>query len=255
MALRPQQPPLYKLYIGGMWTGYGHDDVREWLWQTTHTTPVSIRIWQRGAEATMQSCFVGFSSANVAQDALAILQHRPSMWGQRITVTWARDNPGPSPGQAVPAPSAAVPSIPPGPAAPAVPVPVSSISKPTTADVGVQAVSSTSNPITADVGVQAGGSFLNFVDKDVDAGQEQEIGSPTEGETVVGSPVAPTELARSPTRSPLSHTPSSEIPTAVGQLAKETQDAVQRVQVKRELDEAMVEVKKLKQELKDYVED
>ena len=169
MALRPQQPPLYKLYIGGMWTGYGHDDVREWLWQTTHTTPVSIRIWQRGAEATMQSCFVGFSSANVAQDALAILQHRPSMWGQRITVTWARDNPGPSPGEAVPAPSAAVPSIPPGPAAPAVPVPVSSISKPTTADVGVQAVSSTSNPITADVGVQAGGSFLNFVDKDVDA--------------------------------------------------------------------------------------
>ena len=96
--------------------------------------------------------------------------------------------------------------IPPGPAAPAVPAPVSSISKPTTADVGVQAVSSTSNPITADVGVQAGGSFLNFVDKDVDAGQEQEIGSPTEGETVVGSPVAPTELARSPTRSPLSHT-------------------------------------------------
>lgn len=242
-----RQPPLYKLYIGGMWSGYGHDDVRQWLWETTHSTPVSIRLWQRGAEATMQSCFVGYSSANVAQDALAILQHRPYMWGQRVTVIWGRDNPGPPPGQAVPAAHPAAPS-----------------------DVGmhaggsflnfvdkeVDAGSSTLRPTTIDVGVQAGGSFLNFfVDKEVDAGQEVELGSPTEGETVVGSPVAPTEVARSPTRSPSSHTPTSEPPTVVGEVKKETEDAVQRVQVKRELQEAKVEVKKLKKEVKEEEED
>lgn len=222
MALRPQQPPVYKIYIGGVWTGYGHDDVRQWLWNTTHTTPLSIRCWQKGADATMQSCFVGYGSYEVAQTALAILQHNPYMWGTRVTVTWGRDNPG------VPQPSQ--PAVPPGPSQPAAP---SGLSQHAGGEAG---------PAVKNVGVQVGPSFLDFFDQEVDAGQEDELQSP--GGSLAPSEatllVPPTEPARSPTVDPPTSSPSSEVGTADGSLKKETMEAVERVKrvkVKEEVKE------------------
>ena len=88
-------PPmaLFKLYIGGVWTGYGHNEVAQWLWESTSIQPLSIRLYSKGADATKQSAFVGYPTEGLARQALAILKQRPSMWGSRVTVLWSRDNP------------------------------------------------------------------------------------------------------------------------------------------------------------------
>ena len=84
---------IFRLYIGGVWTGYGHNEVAQWLWETTHIQPVSIRLYSKGSDATMQSAFVGYPTEDVARQVLATLVQRPSMWGSRVTVVWSRDNP------------------------------------------------------------------------------------------------------------------------------------------------------------------
>lgn len=194
--------------MGGFWASYTHEDVRQWLWEATTVPAVSIRLWKRQVDATKQSAFVGYATEEQARTALRILQHNPYMWGERVTVTWGRDNPA----AAVPQP--VVPSEP----------------------AGGGAVRG-----SKDVGVQAGPSYLSFVDKEVGGGEEDEFPSPSQAPPSEATlDIPPTEPANSPTLEPPTSPQSSEAPTAEGNLTKETEEAVERVKrakVKQEVKE------------------
>ena len=229
--------PTWKLYIGGVWTGYSHEDIRRWLYETTSIAPITIKRWQRNAEDTMQSVFVGYASEEQARTVLTILSHRPVMWGARVSVMWSRDNSAAgATAKSAPAPKA-------GP---------SSTSRPTSSfvEVGVQ----TEIVGMVDQEVSSGqDKELGFKeDKAIDARQEEEFPSPSEAPTLPPSTVqlAPTEPANSPTVDDLPSSPataSSEAPTALEDVPGEVPE---RIKVKRELDEAEQECKKLKVEIK-----
>ena len=238
---------LFKLYIGGVWTGYGHNEVAQWLWESTSIQPLSIWLYSKGADATKQSAFVGYPTEGLARQALAILTQRPSMWGSRVTVLWSRDNPT----------TTADPDKATAPAA----SPSSASSRllefgmqagpsfKSFADKGVQTAPEAAHQ--KDEGLQCGQPFAQRQDVQISPGQENELfpEGPSE-QTVL---VTPTERACSPTcggttdGSPTS--PTSEAPTAVGELAEGTWQMAKRV---RELAAAETGQgrKKLKTEVK-----
>lgn len=184
---------IFRLYIGGVWTGYGHNEVAQWLWETTHIQPVSIRLYSKGSDATMQSAFVGYPTEDVARQVLATLVQRPSMWGSRVTVVWSKDNP-----------TTVVPKV----QAAAAP-PSSSASRPPEVEVGLQAGPSfksfAEKGVQTDPGAahqqgegsQCGPPFSQRQDAQVSPGQENELfpEAPSE-KTILASP---TERACTPT--------------------------------------------------------
>lgn len=224
--------PCWKIYLGGLWASYSHEDVRQWLWEATTVPPVSIKLWKRQADATKQSAFVGYATEEQARSVLRILQQRPVMWGERISPK-SRDNPG----------AGTTPK-----AAPAVPA---SSSRPTTVDQGVQ----TDDVVKVDQEIASGQEqeLGCKVNQAIDADQEEEMpiphppsSSPTHSPSTIRP--ADTEPANSPTQSPPTTEPSSPVGTAYGDVADEF---LERIRVKRELEEAETECKKLKKEMKE----
>lgn len=236
MASSSADDPSWKIYVGGVWSGYVHEDVRQWLWEATTIAPLSIKCWKKGTDATKQSVFVGYATEEQARSALRILQQRPQMWGQRISVFWGRDNPRPG---TTPKSAPAVPKY--GPAVAA------SSSRPTLQDQAVQ----TEDVEKLDKQIASGQEkdLVYKVDQGIDANQEDEMPSPASlTEAPSTQQLEPTERAVSPTRSPPTSPASSGVGTAYGHVPEEV---LERIQVKRELEEAEEQCKKLKKEVKE----
>ena len=258
----------FRLYLGGLPIDATYNDLTNWVWSTSGIMPVTRQLVRKGVKgATLQAGFVGFTSKESMENALALLRQNPYFGSYRVTVGISRDSKGSGKGSAVAASGQQGQAVPPASGQQDQAVPSASGQQD-------QAVPSASAPQLAapqvvESGVQTTEAAL-LVDKDiqtmktvcVDQEVQTELSYPTEcppedfDEIQTLAPCTPTEIANSPTRSSPTHS-ASDAPTCLVGSTKGNEEEG-RAELKKELKQAkqdLDDLQQIKEELKEEQSD
>ena len=275
----------FRLYLGGLPIDATYNDLTNWVWSTSGIMPVTRQLVRKGVKgATLQAGFVGFTSKESMENALALLRQNPYFGSYRVTVGISRDSKGSGKGSAVAAPGQQGQAVPPAPggqgqAVPPAPGGQGQAGPPAPGGQGQAgppasgqqdpAVPQPSAPQLAapqvvESGVQTTEALL--VDKDmqtietmcVDQEVQTELSYPPEcppedfDENHTLAPCSPTEMANSPTRSSPTHS-ASDAPTCLVVSTRGNEEEA-RAELKKELKQAkqdLDDLQQIKEELKE----
>ena len=74
----------YRLFFGGVPAQASRDDIKWWVYSFSGIWTDAIQIVSRSTDATMKSCFLGYSVSAAATEVLRLLPEK-QFWGTRPT--------------------------------------------------------------------------------------------------------------------------------------------------------------------------